>query len=70
MHWKCADDALWFSHEKNVRVRGSDEVVVCTVWNEDHLPRAKKETKPSLRGNWESLFSGKHTDNVPKATQS
>ena len=29
-HWKCADDALWCSHEKNVRVCASGEVVLCT----------------------------------------
>ena len=26
----------------------------------------KKETQPTLRGKWESVFSGKHTDNFPK----
>ena len=38
------------------------------LWNEDQLPRVKKETKPTLRGKWESVFSGKHMDNVPKET--
>ena len=26
----------------------------------------KKEKKPALRGKWESVFSGKHMDNVPQ----
>ena len=34
------------------------------LWNEDQLPRVKKERKPTLRG----VFSGRHTDNVPKET--
>ena len=38
------------------------------LWNEDQLPRVKKETKPALRGKWESVYSAKHTDNVPKET--
>ena len=28
----------------------------------------KKDTKPTLRGKWASVFSGKHMDNVPKET--
>ena len=32
-------------------------------------PRVKKERKPALRGKWESVFSGRHMDNVPKETQ-
>ena len=32
-HWKCADDAPWCSHEKNVRVCVSGEVVLCTHWD-------------------------------------
>ena len=27
-------------------------------------PRVKKETKALLRGKWDSVFSGKHTDKV------
>ena len=38
------------------------------LWNEDQLPRVKKETKPTLRGKWESVFSRRHKDNVPKET--
>ena len=34
------------------------------LWNEDQLPRVKKERKPTLRG----VFSGRHIDNVPKET--
>ena len=34
------------------------------LWQGDQSPRVKKETKPKLRGKWESVFSGK--DNVPK----
>ena len=29
---------------------------------------SKKETKLVMRGKWESVFSGKHKDNVPKET--
>ena len=29
---------------------------------------SKKERKPTLRGKWESVFSGGHMDNVPKET--
>ena len=38
------------------------------LWKEDQLPRVKKETKPTLRGKWDSVFSGQHTDNVRKET--
>ena len=38
------------------------------LWKEDQSPRVKKERKPTLRGKWESVFSGRHTDNVPKET--
>ena len=38
------------------------------LWNEDQLPRIKKETKPALRGKWESVFSGSHMGNVPMET--
>ena len=37
-------------------------------WNEDQSPRVKKERKPTLRGKWESVFSGSHMDNVSKET--
>ena len=33
-------------------------------WKGDQSPRVTKETKPSWRGTWESVFSG----NVPKET--
>ena len=38
------------------------------LWNEDRIPGVRKETKPSLRGKWESVFSERHKDNVPKET--
>ena len=38
------------------------------LWNEDQLPRVKKERRPTLRGQWESVISGKHMDNAPKET--
>ena len=38
------------------------------LWNEDQLPRVKKERKLALRAKWESVFSGRHMDNVPKET--
>ena len=38
------------------------------LWNGDQSPRVKKERKPTLRGKWESVFSGGHKDNVPKET--
>ena len=37
-------------------------------WNEDQLPRIKKETKFTLRGKCESVVSGRDKDNVPKET--
>ena len=39
------------------------------LWNEDQSPRVKEETKPTLRGKWKSVFSGRHMDNVPKETR-
>ena len=38
------------------------------LWKEDRLPGVKKETKPTLRGKWKSVFSGRHMDNVQKET--
>ena len=38
------------------------------LWNEDQLPRVRKETKPTLRGKWESVLSGRLMDNVSKQT--
>ena len=38
------------------------------LWNEDQPPRVKKERKRTLRGMWESVFRGRHLDNVPKET--
>ena len=42
------------------------------VWNDvverDQSPRVKKERKPTLRGKCESVFSGRHMDNVPEET--
>ena len=35
---------------------------------EDQSPRVNKEREPTLRGRWESVFSGRHRDNVPKET--
>ena len=32
----------------------------------DQSPKVTKETKPALRGKWESVFSGRHMDNVPR----
>ena len=37
-------------------------------WKEDQSPRVQKEGKPALRGKWESAFSWRHMDNVPKET--
>ena len=34
----------------------------------DQSPRVKKHKKPALRGKWESVFSGRHMDNVPQET--
>ena len=38
------------------------------LWKEGQSPRVKRERKPSLRGKWESVFSGRHMDNVPEET--
>ena len=38
------------------------------LWKEDQSPRVKKERKPTLRGKCDSVFSGRHMDNVPKDT--
>ena len=38
------------------------------LWKGDQSPRVKKERKPTLRGKWESAFTGRHMDNVPKET--
>ena len=35
---------------------------------EDQSPRIKKERKPTLRGKWESVFSGRHMGNVSEET--
>ena len=32
------------------------------------VTKSQKETKPTSRGKWESVFSGRHMDNVPKET--
>ena len=36
------------------------------VWKEEQSARVKKERKPTLRGKWQSVFSGRHMDNVQK----
>ena len=36
------------------------------LWKGDQSPRVKKERKPTLRGTWENVFSGRHMDDVPK----
>ena len=38
------------------------------LWKDDQLPRVIEETKPTLRGKCESVFSGRQTDSVPKET--
>ena len=38
------------------------------MWREDQSPRVKKEKKRTLKGKWESIFSGSHMDNVRKET--
>ena len=38
------------------------------LWKGDQLPRVTRETKLTLRGKWESVFSGRHKDNVPQET--
>ena len=35
---------------------------------QDQSPRVKKERKPTLSGKWESVFSGRHMDNVSEET--
>ena len=30
------------------------------LWKEDQSPRVNKERKPTLRGKWDSVFSGTH----------
>ena len=46
---------------RNFRVRND-------VVERGSVTQSQKDTKPALRGKWESVFSGKHTDNVPKET--
>ena len=41
-HWKCADDAPWCSHEKNVRVCASGKVF-CV-----HIPTHSREAQGDL----------------------
>ena len=36
------------------------------LWKEEQSPRVKKERKPTLRGKWESVFSGRHMDKCSK----
>ena len=38
------------------------------LWKEEHSPRVKKARKPTLRGGWESVFSGRHMDKVTQET--
>ena len=38
------------------------------LWKRVQSQRVKNETKPTLRGKCESVFSGKHKDSVPKET--
>ena len=38
------------------------------LWKRDSSPRVKKGRKLMLRGKWESVFSGRHKDHVPKET--
>ena len=58
----CSETSQWSDDEKS-KLQSQK-----MLWSEDHLPCVKKETNPALRGRWESVFSGKHTDNVPKET--
>ena len=39
------------------------------LWKGDQSPRVKKERKPTLRGEWESVLSGRHMDSVQKETR-
>ena len=36
------------------------------LWKGFQSPRVNSETEPVFRGKWESVFSGRHQDNVPK----
>ena len=47
---------------KNSKLQGS------VLWKEDQSPRVKKEKQLTLRGKWESVFSGRHMDNVSEET--
>ena len=38
------------------------------MWKEEQSRRVRKERKPTLRGKWESVFSGRPMDNVQKET--
>ena len=38
------------------------------LWKGDQSPRVTRETKHTLRGKWESVFSGRHMNNVQKET--
>ena len=38
------------------------------LWKGDQSPRVNKGTKLTLKGKWESVFSGEHIGNVPKET--
>ena len=38
------------------------------MWKEEQSPRVQQERRPTLKGKWESVFSGRHTDNVAKET--
>ena len=38
-------------------------------WKGCQSPRVTKETKPTWKGKWKSVFSGRHKDNVPKETR-
>ena len=46
---------------RNFRVRND-------VVERGSVTKSQKETKPTLRGKWDSVFSGQHTDNVRKET--
>ena len=39
------------------------------LWKRFSYQESKKERKPTLRGKWESVFSGRHTDNVRQETR-
>ena len=57
----CSETPHWSDdHTLNFRV-GSDVV-------ERTSPRVNMERKPALRRKWESVFSGRHMDDVPKET--